>query len=156
MGSSIEIHCQKCHKRDTLHVGYGFMSSSIDVTEITEDTKSLVQEFVPKADRATFEKIAQQKHLTVDLHNGQEIYKCSNCATLASTTRLVIRDREHNVVYDAMLPKCPKCHRPMELVNYSVKEDTEPPYACHMECDLEHCLACGGEVKVVPGCECWD
>lgn len=156
MGSSIEIHCQKCHKRDTLHVGHGFMSSSIDGTEITEDNKSLVQEFVPKADYATFEKITQRKHLFVDLHNGEEIYKCNNCAVLTNATRLVIRDREHNVVYDAMLPKCPKCHRPMELVNYSVKEDMEPTYAYRIECDLGHCLACGGEVKVVPGRECWD
>ncbi len=156
MGSSIEIHCQKCHRRDTLHVGHGFMSASIDGTEITEDNRSLVREFVPKADRATFEKIAQSKHLLVDLHNGEEIYKCNNCAILTNATRLVIRDREHNVVYDAMPPKCQKCHKPMELVNYSIKEDAEPPYAYHIECDLRHCLTCGGEIKVSPGCECWD
>lgn len=156
MGSSIEIYCQKCHKRNIMHVGQGFMSASIDGTKITKDNKSLVQEFVPKADRETFEKIVQGKHLTVDLHNGEEIYKCSNCAILTTATRLVVRDREHNVVYDAMPPKCPKCHRPMDLVNYSMEESMEPLYTCHIECDLDHCLACGGKVKVYPGCDCWD
>lgn len=101
MGSSIEIYCQKCHKRDNIFVGHGFMSASIDGTEITEDNKSFVQGFVPEEDRGIFEEVTRKKYLTADLHNGKEIYKCSSCAVFTDATRLVIRDKNHNVVYDA-------------------------------------------------------
>lgn len=155
MGSFITIHCKKCHKKESVSFGHGFMSCSIDGAEITEDNKSLVQEYVPEADHATFAKIACRKNLVADLHDGNGIYRCNDCGTFTSATRLVIKDKNHNVVYDAMPPKCQKCHKPMDLVKCSIENSAEFPYLAYVECELKYCPTCGGEIEISLGGN-WD
>ena len=148
MGLFITIHCKKCGKKESVSFGHGFMSCSVDGAKITEDNKNLVQEFVPEADRATFAKIARRKNLVADLHHGKEIYGCNDCGTFASETRLVVKDENHNVVYDAMSPKCQKCYKPMDLVKCSIEKSAEFPYLTHVKCELKYCPVCGGEIEI--------